>query len=194
MDLVTVLLIGLIGAAAVIVLSGVWTRSPDVVAGLMAASLLGIVGRAVLRSPRPPETTRRAAINRRHRRVARMFVDLRFWVSTAAGIAVIAGTLWHLGLRTATVLALVGTGWLLLSMLLNYGSTLLRSTSHCRTCGYELGDHLGRCGDHASIQCPECATIWARSDLELGGSPIADDELQPWSPTASRRPVDVESV
>lgn len=101
------------------------------------------------------------------RRLGRMAGDWGFWWSTLFGCATITGSAWYVGLQDWFVLGLIGAGWGLVAVSLNYGLTLLHPTTRCRRCYYQLSAHLDPADPHQRVTCPECGARWNKIELGL---------------------------
>ena len=51
-----------------------------------------------------------------------------------------------------------GVLWSLVSVLLNFGLTILSPTTRCRRCNYQLLAHLDSEPGEQIVQCPECGS------------------------------------
>lgn len=109
----------------------------------------------------------RIPVNKPFRRVLRMLADPGFWWSLTFGSATITGAVWYAGFRNIKILIVAGIMWGLLSVLLNFGLTLLHPTTRCRRCKYELAAHLDSKDPNQTVRCPECGRSWEKSQLLL---------------------------
>ncbi len=108
--------------------------------------------------------------NRPWQRLWRMFMDFGFWWSLMFGGATITGALWYAGLQNTVILSCIGIIWGCLALLLNFGLTLLHPSTNCRRCGYQLASHLDPNDSKQIVRCPECGSVWEKSQLLITGS------------------------
>lgn len=128
----------------------------------------------------------RLPINGTGRRIVRMLLDPGFWWSLLFGGAIVTGAVWYAEFRQPVVLATTGAIWCLIAFLLNYGLTLAHPTTHCRRCGYQLSSHMDPAKPGQTLQCPECGSVWTKSELLLTDGDTAGEEA-PASMSSARR-------
>ena len=125
--------------------------------------------------PSMRSTLRRMEVNRLWRRTGRLMLDPGFWWSVLFGGAMMAGSLWYVGLKDPHLMTQLIAAWLMIATCLNFGLTLHHPTTRCRRCGYQLLSHMNRVGPHDPIVCPECGATWTAARLCFLDPPPTQD-------------------
>lgn len=149
-----------------------WQGSaPAAIATLMIVGYTGWLWAATARSV-ASDVDQRAqlrllSINHPTLRVTRMILDPAFWWSLVFGAAMVAGSLWYVGLRDHMTIGLLAGAWSLIAVCLSYGMSLRCPTTRCRSCGYQLIGQLASEPTSERVRCPECGMRWSRKDLGI---------------------------
>lgn len=108
---------------------------------------------------------RRLPVNAPARRTWRMLIDPGFWWTIVFGGLVVSGSVWYAGMRESLIVAGIAGVWCLIAACLRFGLTIVRPTSRCRRCGYDLTGQLAMTEESRAIVCSECGARWSRAQL-----------------------------
>jgi len=118
---------------------------------------------------------RALSLNSASRRIVRMLCDPGFWWNILFGGTIVCASVWYAGLHDPLATSGVAAAWVMIAISLRFGLTLVRPSTHCRRCAYDLTVQIAASAEsNAVIACPECNAKWSRAQLGVVTPTVVD--------------------